>query len=217
MIIAMAISAIVVMGSYSLFNTIFKAQTTTSENLFYTGIYNNLSKMINNDFINMIELSAEQKKYIDNKTKIDKKNNNVFEKSNREDSFSPEQSNNDNQSDNKTDNKTQQNYIVLNKLYNYPQITFSTYNSLFFNKAFPVIVSYYIDEDNYFVRSEKNEDLDFSKEIKLIGNIEDFEIYSFNGEEFIENIVDPKLMRFIFKINTRTYQISACKFIKNEK
>jgi hypothetical protein len=217
MIIAMAISAIVVMGSYSLFNTIFKAQTTTSENLFYTGIYNNLSKMINNDFINMIELSAEQKKYIDNKTKIDKKNNNVFEKSNREDSFSPEQSNNDNQSDNKTDNKTQQNYIVLNKLNNYPQITFSTYNSLFFNKAFPVIVSYYIDEDNYFVRSEKNEDLDFSKEIKLIGNIEDFEIYSFNGEEFIENIVDPKLMRFIFKINTRTYQISAGKFIKNEK
>ena len=164
MIIAMAISAIVIMGSYSVFNTIFKAQTTTSENSFYTGIYNSLSKLINDDFINMIELSDEQKKYIDNKTKTGEKNNEEFKKTEEQDLLATEESNNNNQSDNKTGNKTQQNYIILDKLKNYPRFTFSTYNSLFFNKALPVVVSYYIDEDNYFIRSEKNEDLGFTKE-----------------------------------------------------
>ena len=217
MIIAMAISAIVIMGSYSVFNTIFKAQTTTSENSFYTGIYNSLSKLINDDFINMIELSDEQKKYIDNKTKTGEKNNEEFKKTEEQDLLATEESNNNNQSDNKTGNKTQQNYIILDKLKNYPRFTFSTYNSLFFNKALPVVVSYYIDEDNYFIRSEKNEDLGFTKELKLIGNIEDFEVSSFNGEKFIDDFVNPKLMRLIFKIDTRTYQISAGKFIKNEK
>lgn len=213
MIIAMTISAIVIMGSYSLFNTIFNAQTTTSENLFYTGIYNNLSKLINDDFINMIELSDEQKKYIDNETE----KNDESEKTDDFGLLISEESNNDNQSDNKTDNKTHQNYIILNKLNNYSQITFTTYNSLFFNKAFPVIVTYYIDNDNYLVRSEKNKDLDFTKEIKLIGNIKDFKVSSFNGEKFVDDFVNPKLMRLIFKIDRRTYQISAGKFIKNEK
>jgi hypothetical protein len=216
MIIAMAISAVVIMGTYSLFNTIFKAQTTTSDTLIFTNIYNNLSKLINDDFINMIELSDEQKQYIDNLTKSEKKEF-AFDNNNEQKNYD-----NNKQADNATDNKTEdnqtaQNYIISDKYQNYPRITFTTYNSIFFNKSLPVVVTYYINDDNYLVRSEKNKDLDFTKEIKLIGNIEDFEISSFNGKEYKENIADPRLMRFLFKINNHVYQISAGKIIKNEK
>jgi hypothetical protein len=224
MIIAMTISAIVIMGTYSLFNTIFKAQTSTSENLYYTGIYNSLSKIINDDFINMTELSEEQKTFIDNESILNKKSINETIKPNEANPSEKvdgqngmEQSSPDNYSDNKTDNETQQNYFIMNKLNNFPILTFSTYNSLFFNKSIPVIVSYFIDEDDYLVRSEKNQDLTFKKEIKLIGDVENFEITSFNGEDFIDELANPRLMRLTFIINGRTYQISSGKFIKNEK
>jgi len=59
--------------------------------------------------------------------------------------------------------------------------------------------------------------LSFKKDIKLIGNVEDFQVEAFNGEDFIEDTVNPKLMRLIFIIDGRTYQISAGKFILDEK
>lgn len=216
MIIAMTISAIVIMGTYSLFNTIFKAQTSTSENLYYTGIYNSLSKIINNDFINMTEISDEQRKFIDNESKLNKKNINEITKTNEINTSRQTQGGVNDESgmmQSSIDNRTQQNYFILNKLNNFPMLTLSTYNTLFFNKSIPVIVSYFIDEDNYFVRSEKNQDLTFKKEVKLIGDVENFEITSFNGEDFIDKLVEPKLMRLTFVINGRTYIISSGKIL----
>jgi hypothetical protein len=218
MIIAMAISAIVIMGTYSLFNTIFKAHSATSENLFYTGIYNGLSNLINDDFINMIELEEDQLKRIDNETdENDNEDNGLVETSSNDSISSLDNTNRDNATNNEIDNKTKQNYIILNKQNNYPKLIFSTYNSLFFNKALPVIVTYYIDDENYFVRVEENNNLSFKKEMRLIGNVENFQVESFDGEDFIDDIADSKLMRFIFNIDGRTYQISVGKFILDEK
>ena len=211
----MAISAIVIMGTYSLFNIIFKAHSTTSENLFYTGIYNGLSKLINDDFINMVELSDEQLKAVDNETDESEDNNGQANNSTNN-SLSPSDNSSTN-NDNQMDNKTRQNYIILNTKNNHPELIFSTYNSLFFNKAVPVTITYYIDEENYFTRTEENDNLSFKKDIKLIGNVEDFQVAAFNGEDFIEDTVNPKLMRLIFIIDGRTYQISAGKFILDEK
>jgi len=213
----MAISAIVIMGTYSLFNTIFKAHSATSENLFYTGIYNGLSKLINDDFINMIELEEDQLKSIDNETNESEDNNSQAESSLSDSITSQDNTNTDNATNNETDNKTKQNYVIVNKQNNYPKLTFSTYNSLFFNKAIPVIVTYYIDEENYFVRSEENNDLSFKKEMRLIGNIENFRVESFDGDDFTNDIANPKLMRFIFNIDDRSYQISVGKFLLDEK
>jgi len=111
MIIAMAISAIVIMGTYSLFNIIFKAHSTTSENLFYTGIYNGLSKLINDDFINMVELSDEQLKAVDNETDESEDNNGQANNSTNN-SLSPSDNSSTN-NDNQMDNKTRQNYITF--------------------------------------------------------------------------------------------------------
>jgi hypothetical protein len=164
----------------------------------------------------MTEISDEQRKFIDNESKLNKKNINEITKTNEINTSRQTQGGVNDESgmmQSSIDNRTQQNYFILNKLNNFPMLTLSTYNTLFFNKSIPVIVSYFIDEDNYFVRSEKNQDLTFKKEIKLIGDVENFEITSFNGEDFIDKLVEPKLMRLTFVINGRTYIISSGKIL----
>jgi prepilin-type N-terminal cleavage/methylation domain-containing protein len=202
MIIALAISTIIVLGTYAIFNTVFTAQTSTSENLTYTAIQTKLFKIINDDFINMIELTSEwDNATFDNKSSINADNIQT----------------NANSTDNTTDNITKQNYIILSELNNHPAFILDTYNSLFFNKAVPVRVNYFIDKDNYLVRKEKSADLDFEKDIKLIGGVTDIKVYSFDGEKFKEKEVNPKLTRFVFIINNHSYEISAGKILNEEK
>jgi len=101
----------------------------------------------------MVELSDEQLKAVDNETDESEDNNGQANNSTNN-SLSPSDNSSTN-NDNQMDNKTRQNYIILNTKNNHPELIFSTYNSLFFNKAVPVTITYYIDEENYFTRTEE--------------------------------------------------------------
>ncbi|MDY6820247.1 MAG: prepilin-type N-terminal cleavage/methylation domain-containing protein [Deferribacterota bacterium] len=213
-IIAVAISAMIILGSYSLFNSIFSAQTNVTDSLITTKIYNGLTKIINSDFRNMLPATEELIAQIDNETDNSTENNDTSLSLNKENNNSLFNNETDKTTDNVTDNATKKQYIILREENNYPKITFLTYNSIFFNKAFPVRVTYYIDDDNYFVREERKKDVDFEKKLRLIGNIDKFEISTFNGEKFEEDKANPTLMRFLFTIKDRDYLITTGKIIR---
>lgn len=81
---------------------------------------------------------------------------------------------------------------------NSPRLSFKTQNSLRFNRALPVTVSYYVDEDGWLVRQEENLDLSFEMIMKLVPDVSDMLVTFYDGSEYTEH----------FKQNARMFNIS---------
>jgi prepilin-type N-terminal cleavage/methylation domain-containing protein len=96
--------------------------------------------------------------------------------------------------------------------------SFKTYNSIFFNNAMAVTVSYYIEQDYdtgeyYFVREEDKKDMDFSLKIRLLPNVKKFKISFYNGTEYNWEYLPSNLLlyKLSFVWNNVKYEIPVGK------
>jgi prepilin-type N-terminal cleavage/methylation domain-containing protein len=90
-------------------------------------------------------------------------------------------------------------------------ISFVTFNSLFFNGAIPVTVTYSI-KDNYLIREERNNAIDYKQVIRLIKGIKSFDVYYFNGTEYTKDNQDYKMVKVKVGFNNYKFDIIAGKF-----
>jgi len=185
MLIAITISALVVMGTYNLFNTVVNVRYSTSDNNVYSQINTFLTLMINKDFNSFISGDDDS----DNAT-------NVMPGTLQEQNNSSEKK-----------NQVYSQNLILNNSGRFPRIILKTHNSIFFNQAIPAMVTYYVDDNNYLVRSEDIAALDFNEKIRLIGDIKEFKVFSFNGKKYIENEINPSLVKLVIKIDKYDYEI----------
>jgi len=185
MLIAITISALVVMGTYNLFNTVVNVRYSTSGNNVYSQINTSLTLMINKDFNSFISGDDDS----DNAT-------NVMPGTLQEQNNSSEKK-----------NQVYSQNLILNNSGRFPRIILKTHNSIFFNQATPAMVTYYVDDNNYLVRSEDIAALDFNEKMRLIGGIKEFKVFSFNGKKYIENEINPSLVKLVIKIDKYDYEI----------
>ena len=68
------------------------------------------------------------------------------------------------------------------------KLKFITQNSLRFNKAIPVNVSYYIDKDNWLIRREENTDMLFDMEMRLLPNADNLKVTFYDGSTYVETV-----------------------------
>ncbi|ADD67282.1 hypothetical protein Dacet_0484 [Denitrovibrio acetiphilus DSM 12809] len=77
-----------------------------------------------------------------------------------------------------------------------------TNNSIKMEKAFPVTVRYYVDDDDYLIREETSEAHDYEWKLYLMPNVDNFEIQSHNGDEFTDYInPSDKILKISFEVN----------------
>ncbi len=85
-----------------------------------------------------------------------------------------------------------------------------------FNKALPVDVTYYIDDENYLVRKEENNDTAFSMEMRIIPNVTEFSATFYNGSEYKEDVVsNAKMLNIALKINEQQIFIPVARTMDN--
>lgn len=108
------------------------------------------------------------------------------------------------------------NSISLDKAGQVYRLKFSTQNSMRFNKALPVDVTYYIDDENYLVRKEENNDTAFSMEMRIIPNVTEFSASFYDGTEYKEDAVsNAKMMNITLKINEQQIVIPVARTMDN--
>ncbi len=86
------------------------------------------------------------------------------------------------------------------------EITFTTQNSIYFNQSLPVNVRYYV-EDNYLIREENHSILQDPESIRLVGNVEEFSVEAYDGNEYSDRNFETKLLKFRIKINDREFEV----------
>ena len=108
------------------------------------------------------------------------------------------------------------NSLSLDKSGQIYRLKFSTHNSMRFNKALPVDVTYYIDDENYLVRKEENNDTAFSMEMRIIPNVTEFSATFYNGSEYKEDVVsNAKMLNIALKINEQQIFIPVARTMDN--
>ena len=108
------------------------------------------------------------------------------------------------------------NSISLDKAGQVYRLKFSTQNSMRFNKALPVDITYYIDDENYLVRKEENNDTAFSMEMRIIPNVTEFSASFYHGTEYKEDAVsNAKMMNITLKINEQQIVIPVARTMDN--
>lgn len=108
------------------------------------------------------------------------------------------------------------NSISLDKAGQVYRLKFSTQNSMRFNKALPVDITYYIDDENYLVRKEENNDTAFSMEMRIISNVTEFSASFYDGTEYKEDAVsNAKMMNITLKINEQQIVIPVARTMDN--
>ena len=108
------------------------------------------------------------------------------------------------------------NSISLDKAGQVYRLKFSTQNSMRFNKALPVDITYYIDDENYLVRKEENNDTAFSMEMRIIPNVTEFSATFYDGSEYKEDAVsNAKMMNITLKINEQQIVIPVARTMDN--
>ncbi len=96
------------------------------------------------------------------------------------------------------------------------RLTFTTQNSLRFNKALPVDVTYYIDDENYLVRKEENADTAFSMEMRILPNASELSATFYDGSEYKEDAVaNAKMFNISLKINEQLITIPVARTMDN--
>ncbi len=96
------------------------------------------------------------------------------------------------------------------------RLKFSTQNSMRFNKALPVDITYYIDDDNYFIRKEENNDTAFSMEMRIMPNVTEFSATFYDGVEYKEDVIpNAKMFNIKLKLNEQEIIIPVARTIDN--
>ena len=109
------------------------------------------------------------------------------------------------------------NSIKLDTSAGEPKLIFTTQNSLRFNKAIPVEVSYYI-EDNWLWRREVNTDLLYDMEMKLLPAVTEIKVEFFDGDEYQNEVVNnAKVFKVTLTINNSPIKILAARTVDNRK
>ncbi len=78
------------------------------------------------------------------------------------------------------------------------RLKFSTQNSLRFNKAIPVDVEYYVDDEGWFVRRESNTNMLYDMDMRLIPNVTELDYLFYDGIEYVE---ETKASARLIKVN----------------
>lgn len=109
-----------------------------------------------------------------------------------------------------------ENSIKVDKSGQKYRLTFTTQNSLRFNKALAVDVTYYIDDDNYLVRKEENADTAFTMEMRIVPNVTEFSATFYDGSEYKEEVVaNAKMMNINITLNQQNITIPVARTIDN--
>ncbi len=168
LLIAVAISAFIVVGVYTLLNSIISSNSALSNKYQESLFYNKLSILFNEDYRQSINNSLQ---------------------------------------------------VISEPLedYNTKKIEFTTTNSIFFNRALPVNVSYYV-EDNYLVREENLPEMSYDFKLRLIDNVSYINILYYNSfdNKFQEEKPsgDILIFKIIIKWNNNEYNFIVGKFAK---
>jgi len=98
---------------------------------------------------------------------------------------------------------------ALDSIEDIRKLKFTTNNSLRFNKAVPVEITYYI-EDDYLIRREINNELLYDMKMKLIPKVTDMVITFYDGNEYKEDLIaDAKIINIEFTINGEKIVVNA--------
>lgn len=90
-------------------------------------------------------------------------------------------------------------------------ISFVTHNSFYFNGAIPVTVTYALD-DGYLIREELNEKMNYKQVIRLIGDVSKFDIYYFDGDKYIKDVTEYKIVKIEVEVKKHNFYLIAGKF-----
>ena len=98
----------------------------------------------------------------------------------------------------------------------YKKLKFSTQNSLRFNKAIPVTVYYYVDDNNWLIRQEENTEMIFSMEMRILPNVSNLDFSFYDGSNYTESIKpNAKMMNLTLDINNRQVTIPIARTMDN--
>ena len=145
LLIALALSSIVVGGVYVTFDSVLKTKEATEKSYYSNSLLLSSRKVIKPDMLQMYKDTL----------KVDKRDDNDI-------------------------------------------LTVTTNNSIKLEKAFPVKVTYYVNDDDYLVREEKSALHSYEWKLLLMPNVTDFKIQSHNGYKFTD---DTDQMDTIIKIS----------------
>lgn len=108
------------------------------------------------------------------------------------------------------------NSLSLDKAGQVYRLKFSTQNSMRFNKAMPVDVTYYIDDENYLIRKEENNDTAFSMEMRIIPNVTELSATFYDGTEYKdEAVTNAKMLNITLVINEQQMVIPVARTMDN--
>lgn len=107
--------------------------------------------------------------------------------------------------------------IKLDTSHGEPRLIMTTNNSLRFNKALPVEITYYIDE-GWLWRREVNTDLLYDMEMKLLPASSDLKVEFFDGDEYQDEVIaNSKVIRISLNVNNAPIKILAARTVDSVK
>ncbi len=96
------------------------------------------------------------------------------------------------------------------------RLSFSTQNSMRFNKALPVDVTYFIDDEKYLVRKEENDQTAFTMEMRILPNVDELSALFYDGTEYKETVsANAKMINITLKINNQLVTIPVARTMDN--
>ena len=80
-----------------------------------------------------------------------------------------------------------QNSLSINNAGANAVLKFTSLNSIKLNRAMPVDITYYVNDDGWLVRKEQQTDIGYVWELRLLPEVKDFLVLSHNGYRFTED------------------------------
>jgi prepilin-type N-terminal cleavage/methylation domain-containing protein len=80
-----------------------------------------------------------------------------------------------------------QDSLTINNAGKNAVLKFTSLNSIKLDRAMPVDITYYVDDDGWLIRKEEQTDIEYEWELRLLPEVTDFTVYSHNGYRFTED------------------------------
>ncbi len=80
-----------------------------------------------------------------------------------------------------------QDSLTINNAGKNAVLKFTSLNTIKLDRAMPVDITYYVDDDGWLIRKEEQTDLGYEWELRLLPEVTDFTVYSHNGYRFTED------------------------------
>jgi prepilin-type N-terminal cleavage/methylation domain-containing protein len=80
-----------------------------------------------------------------------------------------------------------QDSLVINNGGSNAVLKFTSLNSIKLNRAMPVDITYFVDDDGWLIRREVQSDIGYEWDLKLLPEVSAFTVYSHNGYRFTED------------------------------